>query len=121
MHTQTLTGKARDAGNPVHNQHRHTHLSALRQSRPESLQLASVSSATAAPQRPPLSAMTPGQARAWLGSMRERLEKKMVRERAYLDRRAARGTHTPTDDAYAEDQRLETELIDLLNEVVQHV
>jgi hypothetical protein len=65
--------------------------------------------------------MTHGEARAWLGSMRERLKKKIARERAYLSRRAARGTHTPTDDAYAEDQRLEAELIDLLNEVAQHV
>lgn len=101
MHTETQNGKARDAGNPMHTQHSHTHTLALHQSRPGSLQLASESSATAAPQRPPLGAMTPDQARA------------------YLSRRAAQGTHTPTDDAYAEDQQLEAELLDLLEQCMQ--
>jgi hypothetical protein len=96
---------------------------ASRQTRPGSLQLVSDTSATAAPTflstRPPLAAMTPDEARAWLGSLRERLQQKMGRERAYLDRRAGRGTHTPTDDAYEDDQQLEAELLDLLNECAQ--
>jgi len=43
----------------------------------------------------------------------------MQRERAYLDRRAARGTHTPTDDAYEADQILEAELLAILDELAQ--
>ncbi len=35
------------------------------------------------------------------------------------DRRAKRGTHTPTDDAYEADQVLEEELVALLDEVLQ--
>lgn len=42
------------------------------------------------------------------------------RERDYLDRRAARGAHTPTDDAYEADQGLETELLLLLDELLQN-
>jgi hypothetical protein len=33
----------------------------------------------------------------------KRLEATIVRNQAYLDRRARRGTHTPTDDAMSED------------------
>ena len=82
-----------------------------RQSAPPSLQLV--------PAHPPLGEMTPDQARLYLGGLRERLQKKMARERAYLDRRAARGTHTPTDDAYEDDQQLEAELLDLLDEIAR--
>ena len=56
----------------------------------------------------------------WLESMRTRLEQKQQRERAYLDRRAARGTRTPTDDAYEADQDLETELLTLLDELLHN-
>ena len=58
--------------------------------------------------------MAPQEARPWIRSMRERLQQKMQRERAYLDRRAAHGIHTPTDDAYKADQVLESELLMLL-------
>lgn len=91
-----------------------------RQTRPRSLQLVSHTAApTSRPTRPPLAAMTPAEASAWLASLRDRLQKKMARERAYLNRRAARGTHTPTDEAYEDDQQLEAELLDLLNECAQ--
>jgi hypothetical protein len=55
----------------------------------------------------------------WLQNVRERLERKMQRERAYLDRRAARSTHTPTDDAYEGDQVLEVELLAILDELAR--
>jgi hypothetical protein len=55
----------------------------------------------------------------WLQNVRERLELKMQRERAYLDRRAARGTHTPTDDVYEADQVLEAELLAILDELAR--
>src|SRR5260370_36716961 len=89
--------------------------------RPGSLQLVSNSGSAATPTRtrPPLEAMTSDEARTWLTSLRERLQKKMARERAYLDRRAARGTHTPTDDAYQEDQGLEADLLDMLEHCLQ--
>ena len=43
----------------------------------------------------------------------------MARERAYLDRRAARGTYTPTDEAYEADQRVEADLLAMLEEFEQ--
>jgi len=65
-----------------------------------------------------LDEMTPDELQAWLASTKEKLAaKKMARERAYLDRRAARGTHTPTDDAYEADLLLETDLMRLLEEM----
>jgi hypothetical protein len=45
----------------------------------------------------------------------------MARERAYLDRRTARGTYTPTDQAYEADQLLEADLLAMLDEFEQHV
>ncbi len=71
----------------------------------------------AAPLRPPLKQMTPDEVRAWLKQSREALQRKMQRERAYLDRRAARGVHTPTDEAYEQDQVLEADLLRLLGEI----
>lgn len=61
-----------------------------------------------------LDEMTNSEGRLWLQGLRDRLQQKMRRERDYLDRRAARGTHTPTDDAYEHDQQLEAELFALL-------
>jgi hypothetical protein len=90
-----------------------------RRLRPGSLQLVNTASTRAMPTRPPLEVMSPEEARTWLESLRERLQQKMARERAYLDRRTARGTHTPTDDAYEEDQVLEAELLDLLQHCLQ--
>lgn len=90
-----------------------------RQLRPGSLQLAGTPGAPDASLRQSLDSMTPAEARFWLASLRERLQQKMARERAYLDRRAARGTHTPTDDAYKEDQGLEAELLSLLDQWMQ--
>ena len=66
--------------------------------------------------RPPLSEMTPDELRAWIGSTRAALQKKMARERTYLDRRAALGTYTPTDEAYESDQLLEADLLSMLDE-----
>lgn len=61
-----------------------------------------------------LDEMTPGEGRIWIHGIRERLQQKVQREHAYLDRRAARGVHTPTDEAYENDQQLEAELLALL-------
>ena len=75
------------------------------------------------PQRPaprkPLSAIAPEEQRSWIGATRTALVRKMQRERAYLDRRAARGTSTPTDEAYEADQILEADLLALLDELAQ--
>lgn len=73
------------------------------------------------PVRPPLEQMTPGELRTWIVVTRSALQQKMARERAYLDRRAARGTFTPTDEAYQADQLLEADLVALLEEFEQHV
>ena len=61
-----------------------------------------------------LDAMTHDEGRAWLQGLRERLQHKMQRERDCLDRRAAQRTHTSTDEAYENDQRLEAELLSLI-------
>jgi hypothetical protein len=69
------------------------------------------------PKRPPISEMSYEELAAWIRTTRVALQKKLARERAYLDRRAARGTRTPTDDAYEQDQVLEADLISLLDEI----
>jgi len=56
-----------------------------------------------------------------LADLRARLLVKQQRERAYLERRAACDLHTPTDDAYAADQCLETDLLRLLDRLVAHM
>lgn len=55
-----------------------------------------------------------------LEELRSWLVQKQHRERAYLDRRAARGTYTPTDEAYEIDQRREDELLALLDELLHN-
>lgn len=72
-------------------------------------------------QRKPLEHMTPDEIHAWINATRDALRRKMQRERAYLDRRAARGTHTPTDDAYEQDQVLEADLLAMLDEMEHQV
>ncbi len=67
----------------------------------------------------PLDKMTPDEARVWLRGVRERLTRKMQRERAYLNRRAARGRATPTDEAYEADLILEQELLTLVENLLQ--
>jgi phosphoenolpyruvate carboxylase len=57
--------------------------------------------------------------RAWVKELIERLKKKQVRERAYLDRRKARGVHTPTDEAYESDQELEDDLLAILEQLAK--
>ncbi|HLI07057.1 MAG TPA: hypothetical protein VKV40_10870 [Ktedonobacteraceae bacterium] len=71
----------------------------------------------AAPLRSPLKQMAPDEVRAWLEQTREALQRKMRRERDYLDRRARRGVRTPTDEAYEHDQALEADLLRLLDEI----
>jgi hypothetical protein len=73
------------------------------------------------PVRPSISAMTPGELRTWIVVTRAAFQKKLARERAYLDRRAARGTYTPTDEAYEAHQRLEADIVALLDEFEQHL
>ena len=53
--------------------------------------------------------------------MRDRLARKQQRERDYLDRRANRGIHTPTDEAYEQDRALEVELLMLLGELAERL
>ena len=53
--------------------------------------------------RPPINEMTPDELRAWIGYTRTTLQKKMARERTYLDRRAALGTYTPIYEVYESD------------------
>jgi len=53
----------------------------------------------------------------YLEQLKERLTRKQQRERNYLNRRAARGTRTPTDEAYESDQVLEQELLTLLDDL----
>ncbi len=67
----------------------------------------------------PFEVMTPDEALVWLRGVKERLERKMQRERAYLDRRAARGIRTPTDEAYEADLVLEQEMLTLLEHLEQ--
>ncbi len=67
---------------------------------------------------PVLTWMTPLEALTYLEEVRDRLKHKQARERAYLDRRAARGTYTPTDEAYEADQQLEVELIALVDHLI---
>ncbi len=68
-------------------------------------------------QRVPLAERSPDELRTWIQNMREQLQCKMQRERTYLDRRASRGVHTPTDDVYEADQQLEAELMALIDEM----
>lgn len=63
--------------------------------------------------------MTPEEGQRWLEGLRDQLVRKQQRERAYLDRRAARNVHTTTDDAYEADQALESELISLLDRLLE--
>jgi hypothetical protein len=74
------------------------------------------------PSKPPrrrIEDMTPQEAVQHLDNLRTRLLAKQRRERAYLDRRAARGTHTPTDDAYEDDQVLEDELLEVIERLIE--
>jgi hypothetical protein len=68
-----------------------------------------------------LDSMTLEESISWLSGMKDRLAAKQQRERRYLDRRADRGTHTPTDDAYEQDQVLESELLALLDGLIEQL
>jgi hypothetical protein len=63
----------------------------------------------------PLAILTLADQLAWISIRRTQLRQKQQRERAYLDRRAARGAHTPTDDAYEADAILEDDLLEALD------
>lgn len=65
--------------------------------------------------------LTLEEGKAYLTQLSDRLRAKKQREQSYLDRRAARGTHTPTDEAYAQDQILEDELLTLLGSLIQEL
>ena len=67
--------------------------------------------------RKSLAEMSPDEIRAWIQHTREELQRKMQQERAYLDRRAAQGIRTPTDDRYEADVLLEADLLLLLDEL----
>jgi hypothetical protein len=96
----------------------HTRSACALTTRPAPLQIATSSNTVA---RPAIDAMTPDELRAWIGSTRAALQKKKARERAYLDRRSARGTRTPTDEAFELDQVLQADLLDMLDEFERHV
>ena len=63
----------------------------------------------------PLATLALADQLAWIAERRAQLRQKQDRERAYLDRRAARGAHTPTDDAYEADALLENDLFEVLD------
>ncbi len=67
----------------------------------------------------PLVDLTPDEAMLYLEQLRARLIQKQQRERAYLDRRAARGIHAPTDEVYEADQVLEGEILALFDDLYQ--
>nr|HET6902324.1 hypothetical protein [Ktedonobacteraceae bacterium] len=68
-----------------------------------------------------LTDLSPDEMRVWIREKRDTLRHKMQRERAYLARRAARGIHTATDEAYEADQLLEADLLTLLETFDQHL
>ena len=65
----------------------------------------------------PIDDMTTQEALVHLQDLRQKLLRKQAREKAYLDRRAVRGTHAPTDDAYEADQELENDLLALIDNI----
>lgn len=69
----------------------------------------------------PLADLSREESLAYLASLRSRLIAKQARERAYLDRRASRGTHTPTDEVYEQDQVLEAEIIALFDQMLSEL
>ncbi len=69
--------------------------------------------------RKPFEQLSEDEARSWVKELYERLKKKQARERAYLDRRKARGVHTPTDDTYESDQQLEDDLLAILEQLAK--
>jgi hypothetical protein len=71
------------------------------------------------PGRLPLAQMTSDEVRRCIHEIRAALQQKMARERAYLERRAGRLVHTPTDEAYEADQVLEADLLAFLDEIEQ--
>lgn len=68
-----------------------------------------------------LTDLSPEEMLAWIREKRDALQQKMQRERAYLARRATRGIHTATDEAYEADQLLEADLLILLDAFDQHL
>lgn len=69
--------------------------------------------------RKPLGEMDVPEVLEWIAGIRARLKMKQAREQNYLARRKARGVHTPTDEAYEQDQALENEILALLDELEQ--
>ena len=67
------------------------------------------------PNAVPLATLTLAEQLAQIDNLRTRLGQKRQREQDYLDRRAARGTRTPTDEAYERDAMLEHELMEALD------
>jgi len=67
--------------------------------------------------RTPLNQMTPDELCTWIHATRHALKHKQASACAYLDRRADRGTQTPTDEAYEQDQRLLADLLAMLDEM----
>ncbi|HLG78360.1 MAG TPA: hypothetical protein VFA09_01405 [Ktedonobacteraceae bacterium] len=67
--------------------------------------------------RKPFAEMSSDEIRLWIQQTREELQRKIQRERVYLDRRAAQGIHTLTDDTYEADLLLEADLLMLLDEL----
>ncbi len=72
-------------------------------------------------QRKKLQDMKPNEVTQYTWDLHRRLAAKKQRERDYLDRRASRGTHTPTDDVYENDQILEDEILSILEELIEFV
>ena len=71
--------------------------------------------------RKPFDDMTFDEQLLYIGDLRGRIEAMKQAQRDYLDRRAARGTHTLTDDAYEGYQVLEAELLEFLQATEMHM
>ncbi len=70
---------------------------------------------------PDFTAMSDQQIKDWMQVIHDWLSKKQRRERGYLDRRAKRGTHTPTDEAYEDDQIQEAALLAFLDRLLKQI
>lgn len=69
------------------------------------------------PERQAFAAMSQDERRAWLTEKYAWLLEKRRREQQYLDRRARRGSATPTDDDYQADAPHELDLLKFFEEL----
>lgn len=89
-------------------------MSATRKSTHRAKTANSTKPAITTPQHKPFEQMSFEEMETWLINTHAQLAAKKAREHAYLARREARGTYTPTDEAYGKDQVLESDLLAFL-------